>query len=223
MSGCARAAHRLGLSETIQLDRALARLNLRPGFANSARHSLLDRRSFAAAMRVARLLRGLLIEIHAEIQDLVDPASALQGAAPIYIYIYIYVRERSLSSSGAKRPECGVLGPIRSSDVKSRLPFGDRLATGAISLGENDIFLLTLLNRASDTWRCRRCFKLPFACESQSSRSLCYRPTSAWCGPRCRCSAFWLLLWTSPQARGNRQSDAASNPARRTTLKTNPS
>jgi hypothetical protein len=57
------------------------------------------------------------------------------------------------------REKCGA-GILRTHSLVGyglpRLPFGDRLAIDAMSLGENGVCLLTRLNCSSDTWRRRR-------------------------------------------------------------------
>src|ERR1700683_3251838 len=87
----ALAAHRLGFFETVQLDRALARLDLKeaPGF-QAVRLAVLASSTIdhlPPAIRVAGLRRRLLIEVHSGAygqyrQDLLDPASALHQLKP---------------------------------------------------------------------------------------------------------------------------------------------
>jgi hypothetical protein len=61
---------------------------------------------------------------------------------------FVFIGEKTCA--GSLRPHSLVGREV------SRLPFGDRLAIDAVSLGENDVRLLAGLNRASDSWRCRR-------------------------------------------------------------------
>jgi FkbH-like protein len=87
----ALAARRLGFVETVQLDRALARLDLKeaPGFT-SVRLAILASSTvdhLPPAIRVAGLRRRLLIEVHSGAygqyrQDLLDADSALHRFAP---------------------------------------------------------------------------------------------------------------------------------------------
>src|SRR5271156_978435 len=87
----ALAARRLGFLETVQLDRALARLDLKeaPGF-QPARLAILASSTIdhlPPAIRVAGLRRGLLIEVHGGAygqyrQDLLDAGSMLHRFAP---------------------------------------------------------------------------------------------------------------------------------------------
>ena len=85
------AGHRLGFVETIQLDRALARLGIKEaaGF-QPVRLTILASSTvdhLAPAIRVAGLRRRLLIEVHGGTygqyrQDFIDPASALHRFQP---------------------------------------------------------------------------------------------------------------------------------------------
>jgi len=87
----ALAARRLGFLEAVQLDRALARLDLKeaPGF-QPVRLAILASSTvdhLPPAIRVAGLRRGLLIEVHSGVygqyrQDLLDAGSALHRFAP---------------------------------------------------------------------------------------------------------------------------------------------
>ena len=98
----ALAAHRLGFLETVQLDRALARLDLKeaPGFA-SVRLAVLASSTvdhLPPAIRVAGLRRKLLIEVHSGAygqyrQDLLDPASALHRFKPQTVLFSLSARE----------------------------------------------------------------------------------------------------------------------------------
>jgi FkbH-like protein len=96
------AAHRLGFVETVQLDRAFARLGLQeaPGFA-SVRLAVLASATvdhLAPAIRVAGLRRRLLIELHSGAygqyrQDLLDPTSSLCRFAPQAMLFSLTARE----------------------------------------------------------------------------------------------------------------------------------
>jgi FkbH-like protein len=96
------ASFRLGVLETVQLDRALDRLSVKeaPAFlpirlaflASSTIDHLLP------AIRVAGLRRRLLIEVHAGAyaqyrQDLLDPTSSLHEFAPQVVLLSITARE----------------------------------------------------------------------------------------------------------------------------------
>ncbi|MGH6797246.1 MAG: HAD-IIIC family phosphatase, partial [Roseiarcus sp.] len=98
----ALAAHRLGFLETVQLDRALARLDVKeaPGFlpvrlAISA-SSTIDH--LPPAIRVAGLRRRSLIEVHSGAygqyrQDLLDSESALHRFEPQVVLFSLSARE----------------------------------------------------------------------------------------------------------------------------------
>ncbi len=98
----ALAAHRLGFLETVQLDRGLARLNLKeaPGFA-PIRLAVLASSTvdhLPPAIRVAGLRRRLLIEVHTGSygqyrQDVLDPASALHRFRPQTVLFSLSARE----------------------------------------------------------------------------------------------------------------------------------
>jgi FkbH-like protein len=98
----ALAAHRLGFLETVQLDRALARLDLKeaPGFA-PVRLAILASSTvdhLPPAIRVAGLRRRLLIDVHAGTygqyrRDLLDPASALHRFEPQAMLFSLSARE----------------------------------------------------------------------------------------------------------------------------------
>ena len=98
----ALAAHRLGFLETVQLDRALARLDLKeaPGF-QPVRLAILASSTvdhLPPAIRVAGLRRRLLIEVHSGAygqyrQDLLDPASALHRFKPQAVLFSLSARE----------------------------------------------------------------------------------------------------------------------------------
>jgi len=98
----ALAAHRLGFLETVQLDRALARLDLKeaPGF-QPVRLAILASSTvdhLPPAIRVAGLRRRLLIEVHGGAygqyrQDLLDPASALRRFKPQAVLFSLSARE----------------------------------------------------------------------------------------------------------------------------------
>ena len=96
------AACRLGFLETVQLDRALARLGLKqaPGFL-PVRLAILASSTIdhlPPAIRVAGLRRKLLIDVHAGTygqyrQDLLDPASALHRFQPEAALFSLTARE----------------------------------------------------------------------------------------------------------------------------------
>ncbi len=96
------AACRLGFLETVQLDRALARLDLKqaPGF-QPVRLAILASSTvdhLSPAIRVAGLRRRLLIEVHSGAygqyrQDLLDPASALHQFKPQAVLFSLSARE----------------------------------------------------------------------------------------------------------------------------------
>src|SRR3984957_1924637 len=98
----ALAARRLPILETVQLDRALARLDLKkaPGF-QPARLAILASSTIdhpPPAIRVAGLRRGLLIEVHSGAygqyrQDLLDSGSALHRFAPQAVLFSLSARE----------------------------------------------------------------------------------------------------------------------------------
>jgi FkbH-like protein len=98
----ALAAHRLSFLETIQLDRALARLGVReaPGF-HRVRLAILASSTvdhLSPAIRVAGLRRKLLIDVQSGTygqyrQDLLDPASALHRFQPQAALFSITARE----------------------------------------------------------------------------------------------------------------------------------
>jgi FkbH-like protein len=98
----ALAGQRLGFLETAQLDRALARLDLKeaPGFA-PIRLAILASSTvdhLPPAIRVAGLRRRLLIEVHSGAygqyrQDLLDPASALHQFKPQAVLFSLSARE----------------------------------------------------------------------------------------------------------------------------------
>jgi FkbH-like protein len=98
----ALAAHRLGFLETVQLDRALARLDLKeaPGFL-PIRLAILASSTvdhLPPAVRVAGLRRRLLIEVHSGAygqyrQDLLDPASAFHQFKPQAVLFSLSARE----------------------------------------------------------------------------------------------------------------------------------
>jgi FkbH-like protein len=98
----ALAAHRLGFLETVQLDRAVARLNLKeaPGFT-PIRLAVLGSSTvdhLPPAIRVAGLRRKLLIEVHSGAygqyrQDVLDPASALYRFKPQAALFSLSARE----------------------------------------------------------------------------------------------------------------------------------
>ena len=96
------ATHRLGFLETIQLDRALARLRLSeaPGFLR-IRLAVLASGTvdhLLPAIRVAGLRRRLLIDVHNGAfgqyrQDLLDPSASIQRFGPQTILFSIAARE----------------------------------------------------------------------------------------------------------------------------------
>jgi FkbH-like protein len=96
------AAHRLGFLETIQLDRALARLGLKeaPGF-QPVRLAILASSTvdhLSPAIRVAGLRRKLLIGVHGGTygqyrQDLLDPGSSLHRFQPQTVLFSLGARE----------------------------------------------------------------------------------------------------------------------------------
>jgi FkbH-like protein len=98
----ALAAHRLGFLETVQLDRALARLNLKEaGGFQPIRLAVLASSTvdhLPPAIRVAGLRRRLLIEVHSGTygqyrQDLLDAGSALHRFAPQAALFSLSARE----------------------------------------------------------------------------------------------------------------------------------
>ncbi len=109
------AACRLGFLETVQLDRALARLELKeaPGF-QPIRLAILASSTvdhLPPAVRVAGLRRRLLIDLHSGAygqyrQDLLDPNSALHRFAPQAVLFSLSAREAiagvALSASAAE-------------------------------------------------------------------------------------------------------------------------
>ncbi len=104
----ALAARRLGFVETVQLDRALARLDLKeaPGF-QPVRLAILASSTvdhLPPAIRVAGLRRRLLIEVHSGAygqyrQDLLDADSALHRFAPQAALFSLSAREAIASIS----------------------------------------------------------------------------------------------------------------------------
>ncbi len=98
----ALAGHRLSFLETVQLDRALARLDLKEaaGFA-PVRLAIVSSSTvdhLAPAIRVAGLRRRLLIEVHSGSygqyrQDLLDPGSALHRFKPQAVLLSLSARE----------------------------------------------------------------------------------------------------------------------------------
>ena len=98
----ALAAHRLGFLETVQLDRALARLDVKeaPGF-QPIRLAILSSSTvdhLPPAIRVAGLRRRLLIEVHSGAygqyrQDLLNPTSALHRFKPQAVLFSLSARE----------------------------------------------------------------------------------------------------------------------------------
>src|SRR3984957_18463872 len=98
----ALAARRLGFLETVQLDRALARLDLKeaPGF-QPVRLAILASSTvdhLPPAIRVAGLRRRLLIEVHSGAygqyrQDLLDADSALHRFKPQAVLFSLSARE----------------------------------------------------------------------------------------------------------------------------------
>jgi FkbH-like protein len=111
----ALAAHRLSFLETVQLDRALARLEVKeaPGF-QPVRLAILASSTvdhLPPAIRVAGLRRRLLIDVHSGSygqyrQDLLDPASALHRFQPQAALFSLTAREAvagvALTASGAE-------------------------------------------------------------------------------------------------------------------------
>ncbi len=109
------AGRRLGFVETIQLDRALARLGIKEarGF-QPVRLAILASSTIdhlAPAIRVAGLRRRLLIDVHGGIygqyrQDLLDPGSALHRFQPQAALFSLTAREAissvALAASGAE-------------------------------------------------------------------------------------------------------------------------
>jgi FkbH-like protein len=108
--GCERlsalAAHRLGFLETVQVDKALARLNLKeaPGF-QPVKLAILSSSTvdhLPPAIRVAGLRRKLLIEVHNGVygqyrQDLLDPTSGLHRFKPQAVLFSLTAREAIVS------------------------------------------------------------------------------------------------------------------------------
>ena len=98
----ALAGHRLGFLETVQLDRALARLDLKEasGF-QTVRLAILSSSTvdhLPPAIRVAGLRRRLLIDLHSGSygqyrQDLLDPNSALHRFKPQAALFSLSARE----------------------------------------------------------------------------------------------------------------------------------
>ena len=98
----ALAGHRLGFLETVQLDRALARLELKEasGF-QAVRLAILASSTvdhLPPAIRVAGLRRRLLVEVHTGAyaqyrQDLLDPTSALHRFKPQAVLFSLSARE----------------------------------------------------------------------------------------------------------------------------------
>jgi FkbH-like protein len=96
------AQYRIGYLETLQLDRALSRLTLKPqtGFA-TVRLAILASSTvdhLPPAIRVAGLRRRLLIDLHTAAygqyrQDLLNPASSLHLFAPQFILFSISARD----------------------------------------------------------------------------------------------------------------------------------
>jgi FkbH-like protein len=96
------AAYRLGFLETVQLDRALARLGLKeaPGFT-PIRLAVLGSSTvdhLSPAIRVAGLRRRMLIDVHSGAygqyrQELLDPTSCLHRFAPQAILFSLTARE----------------------------------------------------------------------------------------------------------------------------------
>ena len=118
------AAHRLSFLETVQLDRALARLGLKeaPGF-QPVRLAILASSTvdhLSPAIRVAGLRRKLLIDVHSGTygqyrQDLLDPASALHRFQPQAVLFSLSAREAiagvALTASAAEVD--GAIGALR--------------------------------------------------------------------------------------------------------------
>ena len=98
----ALASHRLSFVETVQLDRALTRLEVResPGF-QPVRLAILASSTvdhLPPAIRVAGLRRKLLIDVHSGTygqyrQDLLDPTSALRRFQPQAALFSLTARE----------------------------------------------------------------------------------------------------------------------------------
>ena len=111
----ALAGHRLSFLETVQLDRALARLSLKeaPGF-QPVRLAVLASSTvdhLPPAIRVAGLRRKLLIDVHSGTygqyrQDLLDPASSLHRFGPQAALFSLTAREAiagvALTANGAE-------------------------------------------------------------------------------------------------------------------------
>jgi FkbH-like protein len=98
----ALAAHRLGFLETVQVDKALARLNLKEALGfQPVKLAILSSSTvdhLPPAIRVAGLRRKLLIEVHGGAygqyrQDLLDPTSALHGFKPQAVLFSLTARE----------------------------------------------------------------------------------------------------------------------------------
>jgi FkbH-like protein len=96
------AQYRLGYLETLQLDRALGRLTLKPGTGFAAvRLAILASSTIdhlPPAIRVGGLRRRLLIDIHTGAygqyrQDLLDPGSSLHQFAPQLVLFSISARD----------------------------------------------------------------------------------------------------------------------------------
>src|SRR5271169_524804 len=112
------AAHRLSFLETIQLDRALARLGAKeaPGF-QPVRLAILASSTvdhLSPAIRVAGLRRRLMIRVNTGAygqyrQDLLDPASSLHQFAPQFVLFSITARHTicdvPLSATAAEADE----------------------------------------------------------------------------------------------------------------------
>jgi FkbH-like protein len=129
------ALHRLGFLETIQLDRALDRLNLRkaPGFS-SIRLAVLASSTvdhLAPAIRVAGLRRRLVIDVYSGAyaqyrQELLDPASSLHRFAPHVILFALTARDAiasvPLAADAAQVDDviARVIGELRSLWQKAR-------------------------------------------------------------------------------------------------------
>jgi FkbH-like protein len=95
------AQYRIGYLETLQLDRALGRLRLKPGTGFAAvRLAILASSTIdhlPPAIRVAGLRRSLLVDVHMGAydqyrQDLLDPGSSLHQFAPQVILLSISAR-----------------------------------------------------------------------------------------------------------------------------------
>jgi FkbH-like protein len=96
------AGYQLGYPETLQLDRALGRLTLEPGFAFTVvRLAILASSTvnhLSPAIRVAGLRRRLMINVHIGTygqyrQDLLDPHSSLHQFAPQVVLFSITARD----------------------------------------------------------------------------------------------------------------------------------